>query len=66
MTTQTYKVTGMHCGGCKRNVERIANNYGKDSQVDVEKWTLTMSSDSQIDIQGLKADLAEMDFILQA
>jgi copper chaperone CopZ len=37
MTTQTYKVTGMHCGGCKRNVERIANNYGKDSQVDVEK-----------------------------
>ena len=64
MTTSTYEIRGMHCDGCKKNAERIGNKYGKNVVADVQKWTLTVSYEWELNTASLKTDLEEMDYVL--
>lgn len=64
MSTSTYTLTGLHCVACKKNAERIANQYGKDAVADIGESTLTLSHEWELDITSLKADLQEMNYTL--
>ncbi|OLT13897.1 heavy metal transporter [Actinomadura sp. CNU-125] len=68
MSTATYTVTGMTCGGCagtvKQEVERVAGVTAVD--VDLTGAKVTVTSDAPIDEAQIRAAVEEAGYELKA
>jgi copper chaperone len=61
MTTTTYSVTGMTCGGCVRNVKAAISSVEgvKDVQIDFKNRQAVVTSDGPLDDAAVKAAVDE-------
>ncbi|TMR42256.1 heavy-metal-associated domain-containing protein [Actinomadura geliboluensis] len=68
MSTATYTVVGMTCGGCagtvKQHVERVAGVTAVD--VDLSGSNVTVTSDTPIDAAQVRAAVEEAGYELKA
>ncbi len=62
--THTYKIDGMHCGGCKNTVERkLSTIEGIESaQVDLPKGTVKITMKEHIELDVLQAALSDTQY----
>lgn len=61
--TNTYKISGMTCGGCRSHVEKVLNKIPQvnSAKVNLEQGTAVIDSDSLIPMDVLEKALAEDD-----
>lgn len=63
-TTQTFKITGMHCTACtKLTARRIKGLTGvKDAEVELRSGRATVVADRVIPLAEIKAALADSEY----
>lgn len=66
MTTQTYHVNGMTCGGCVRHVEKALRATPGVAEVQVDLAAATATVTGEADFQTLSARLAEAGYQMVA
>lgn len=64
MSTETFTVTGMTCGGCARHVEKALKNTPGVTAVTVDLASASATVEGAVSFEALAAQVAEAGYSL--